>query len=101
MSYVFFGGMRGTAWVNTFQTVLFLCFGAAALILVGSSIGGYPQAMESLLGAEGTASLLTRERIPPALLPELHVHPAVDHRLPAHHHLLLHRAAECSSSRAR
>ena len=24
MSYVFFGGMRGTAWVNTFQTVLFL-----------------------------------------------------------------------------
>ena len=25
MSYVFFGGMRGTAWVNTFQTVLFLC----------------------------------------------------------------------------
>src|SRR5437867_1052744 len=24
MSYVFFGGMRGTAWVNTFQTSLFL-----------------------------------------------------------------------------
>ena len=29
MSYVFFGGMRGTAWVNSFQTVLFLAFGAA------------------------------------------------------------------------
>ena len=56
MSYVFFGGMRGTAWVNTFQTVLFLCFGAAALILVGSSIGGYPEAMESLLGDEMTAT---------------------------------------------
>ena len=26
MSYVFFGGMRGTAWVNTFQTILFLIF---------------------------------------------------------------------------
>lgn len=65
MSYVFFGGMRGTAWVNTFQTVLFLCFGAAALVLVGSSIGGYPQAMESLLGDEATAHLLTRERVPP------------------------------------
>ena len=64
MSYVFFGGMRGTAWVNTFQTVLFVCFGAAALILVGSSIGGYSEAMESLLGAEATASLLTRERVP-------------------------------------
>ena len=65
MSYVFFGGMRGTAWVNTFQTVLFLVFGAAALILIGSSIGGFPQAMESLLGTETTAALLTRERVPP------------------------------------
>src|SRR5262245_7673553 len=27
MGYVFFGGMRGTAWVNTFQTILFLAFG--------------------------------------------------------------------------
>ena len=65
MSYVFFGGMRGTAWVNAFQTVLFLCFGAAALILVGSSVGGYPEAMESLLGTEATASLLTREHVSP------------------------------------
>ena len=31
MSYVFFGGMRGTAWVNTFQTTLFLVFGAIAV----------------------------------------------------------------------
>ena len=64
MSYVFFGGMRGTAWVNAFQTVLFLCFGAAALVLVGSSVGGYPQAIESLLGSDA-APLLTRERVPP------------------------------------
>ena len=27
MGYVFFGGMRGTAWVNAFQTMLFLVFG--------------------------------------------------------------------------
>ena len=65
MSYVFFGGMRGTAMVNTFQTVLFLTFGAAALIWVGTSIGGYPQAMERLLGDEATARLLTRENVPP------------------------------------
>ena len=32
MSYVFVGGMRGTAWVNAFQTLLFLSFGAAAFI---------------------------------------------------------------------
>jgi SSS family solute:Na+ symporter len=41
MSYVFFGGMRGTAWVNTFQTVLFLCFGAIALIVIGVGMGGF------------------------------------------------------------
>ena len=32
MGYVFFGGMRGTAWVNTFQTILFLSFGAIAVV---------------------------------------------------------------------
>ncbi|MXZ72063.1 MAG: sodium:solute symporter family protein [Acidobacteria bacterium] len=65
MSYVFFGGMRGTAWVNTFQTVLFLTFGAAAIVFIGVSIGGFPQAMERLLGSPESAPLLTRERIPP------------------------------------
>ena len=64
MSYVFFGGMRGTAWVNTFQTVLFLAFGAAAIIFIGVSVGGFPQAMERLLDAPDSAPLLTRERVP-------------------------------------
>ena len=67
MSYVFFGGMRGTAWVNTFQTVLFLSFGAVAIILIGGRIGGFSAAMESLLASETTAPLLTRERMPPRL----------------------------------
>ena len=65
MSYVFFGGMRGTAWVNTFQTVLFLTFGVVAILLIGSRIGGFSAAMESLLASEATAPLLTRERMPP------------------------------------
>ena len=65
MSYVFFGGMRGTAWVNAFQTVLFLTFGAAAIVFIGVSIGGFPQAMERLLGSAETAPLLTREQISP------------------------------------
>ena len=63
MSYVFFGGMRGTAWVNTFQTVLFLTFGAAALLFISASIGGFPQAMGRLLESADTAPLLTRERV--------------------------------------
>ena len=65
MSYVFFGGMRGTAFVNAFQTVMFLSFGAIALIVIGRGMGGFPAAMESLLASPTTAPLLTRERISP------------------------------------
>jgi solute:Na+ symporter, SSS family len=65
MGYVFFGGMRGTAWVNSFQTVLFLSFGAVALVVIGSGMGGFTSAMESLLASPATAPLLTRERISP------------------------------------
>jgi SSS family solute:Na+ symporter len=64
MSYVFFGGMRGTAFVNTFQTTLFLLFGAAALVVIGRGLGGFASAAEGLL-AGPAASLLSREGVPP------------------------------------
>src|SRR5258705_9698645 len=65
MGYVFFGGMRGTAWVNTFQTVLFLSFGAIAVVVIARGMGGFSNAMESLLASPATAPLLTRERVSP------------------------------------
>jgi SSS family solute:Na+ symporter len=65
MSYVFFGGMRGTAWVNTFQTILFLCFGAVALAVIGAGMGGFSKAVSELSSAPATSALLTRERISP------------------------------------
>jgi SSS family solute:Na+ symporter len=65
MSYVFLGGMRGTAWVNTFQTILFLLFGAIAVAVVGAGMGGFRAAMEAMLASPSTAPLLTRERISP------------------------------------
>jgi solute:Na+ symporter, SSS family len=65
MSYVFFGGMRGTAWVNTFQTVLFLLFGAIALIVIGVGMGGFRSAVEAMASTPALAPLLTRERISP------------------------------------
>src|SRR5262249_51581848 len=65
MSYVFFGGMRGTAWVNTFQTSLFLCFGAIALVVIGAGMGGFSQTAKAMLATPALAPLLTRERIPP------------------------------------
>src|SRR5262249_35912637 len=66
MIYVFFGGMRGTAWVNTFQTILFLGFGAVALAVIGFGMGGFRTAAEALLASPATAPLLTRERVSPA-----------------------------------
>ena len=62
MSYVFFGGMRGTAFVNAFQTVLFLSFGLAAVLFIGWRSGGFAGAMERI-AASPDAWLLTRERV--------------------------------------
>jgi SSS family solute:Na+ symporter len=64
MGYVFFGGMRGTAWVNTFQTILFLSFGAIAVAVISAGMGGFRSAIEGML-ASPAAPLLTRERISP------------------------------------
>jgi SSS family solute:Na+ symporter len=65
MGYVFFGGMRGTAWVNTFQTILFMLFGSIAVIIIGSSMGGFKSAIAALQASPATAALLTRERVSP------------------------------------
>jgi SSS family solute:Na+ symporter len=65
MGYVFFGGMRGTAWVNTFQTILFLTFGAIAIVVIGHGMGGFRSAAEAMMASKAFAPLLTRERISP------------------------------------
>ena len=65
MGYVFFGGMRGTAWVNTFQTILFLSFGAIAVTVIARGMGGFNHAIEELLASPSTSALLTRERVSP------------------------------------
>ena len=64
MSYVFFGGMRGTAWVNMFQTLLFLGFGTIAFVLISRNLGGLDHIMSELAADPKTAPLLTRQRIP-------------------------------------
>lgn len=63
MGYVFLGGMRGTAWVNALQTVLFLMFGAIAVAVVGAGMGSFRTAMEAMLASPSTAPLLTQERV--------------------------------------
>jgi SSS family solute:Na+ symporter len=63
MGYVFFGGMRGTAWVNAMQTSLFLVFGTIAFLVIAAGMGGFRAAIQSLADSPSTAYLLTRERI--------------------------------------
>ena len=65
MAYVFLGGMRGTAWVNALQTSLFLLFGSIALFGIGGGMGGFNEAMETMLASPATSPLLTRERVSP------------------------------------
>jgi len=38
--YVSFGGLRGTAWANTFQTLVFMILGAVTAIYVVRQLGG-------------------------------------------------------------
>jgi len=46
--YVFFGGMRGTAWANTFQTLVFMVLGIVAFYFIAMKLGGKESFMESL-----------------------------------------------------
>lgn len=65
MLYVFFGGMRGVAWVNALQTVLFLGFGSIAFWLISKNLGGYDKIMAEIAGDPKDSALLTRARISP------------------------------------
>ena len=40
MIYVFFGGVRGTAWANAFQTVVFMILGLVTFVVIANQLGG-------------------------------------------------------------
>lgn len=64
---VFFGGMRGIVWANVFQTILFLCFGTVAFIVISRNLpGGLTSFMEGMANSPNPAigALVTRERMP-------------------------------------
>src|ERR1051325_7463527 len=63
MSYVFFGGMRGTAWVNTLQTTMLLIFGTITFFIISHAVGGFSQTAQQL----SSSPLLTRAAIPKGL----------------------------------
>ena len=45
MTYVTYGGLRGTAWANTFQTLVFMILGGVAFYVVVDGLGGFSTAM--------------------------------------------------------
>jgi len=48
LTYVFFGGMRGTAWANTFQTLVFMILGVVTFVVVANRLGGQDGLLENL-----------------------------------------------------
>ena len=58
LGYVSIGGLRGTAWVNTFQTLVFMALGATTFFLITHKLGGLAAAMERV--AQASPDLLSR-----------------------------------------
>ena len=46
--YVFLGGVRSTAWANTFQTIVFMLTGLLTITLIAKALGGVSAASESV-----------------------------------------------------
>lgn len=54
--YVFFGGMRGTAWANAFQTIVFMILGCVTFYLIAMKLGGESSLLESMRAASAKVS---------------------------------------------
>ena len=48
LCYVFFGGMRGTAWANAFQTIVFMVLGIVTFCVIASRLGGEESLFDNL-----------------------------------------------------
>ena len=63
--YVFYGGMRGTAWANAFQTTVFMILGVVTFYVIANRLGQQESFFENLkvLGAAIPESHATREQM--------------------------------------
>ena len=59
LTYVFVGGVRSTAWANTFQTLVFMITGVIAFFMIANALGGLGEA--SRLVVEKAPGHLARE----------------------------------------
>jgi len=59
--YVFFGGLRGAVWANTFQTIVFMATGVIAFYMISSRLGGLAEASKAVAENASAANRLARE----------------------------------------
>ena len=64
MAYVTYGGLRGTAWVNTFQTLVFMTLGAVTFFWIVREMGGLDAAMARVAG-EHPDLMIRGDRVAP------------------------------------
>ena len=64
MGYVIYGGLRGTAWVNTFQTLVFMILGGVTYFWIIRKLGGLDQAI-ARVAARRPELLVRGEQIEP------------------------------------
>jgi SSS family solute:Na+ symporter len=66
MTYVFFGGMRGTAWANTFQTAVFMTLGVITFLTIARGLGGTDRLWTNLQVASQAVAEdhLSRAKVP-------------------------------------
>ncbi len=60
MGYIFFAGLRGAAWANTFQTLVFMSTGVIAFFVISREMGGVREATQRVL--EAHPEVLSREK---------------------------------------
>ena len=65
LTYVFFGGMRGTAWANAFQTIVFMVLGVVTFYVIARELGGQTSFIDNLreIGRQIPYEKLTRSEM--------------------------------------
>jgi len=59
--YVFFGGLRGAVWANTFQTIVFMITGVIAFYMISTRLGGLAEASAKVANHDWASTRLARE----------------------------------------
>jgi SSS family solute:Na+ symporter len=59
--YTFLGGMRGANWVQTFQALLLMTFGAIGFVVITRELGGFGNVIQALEQSPTGSKLLARE----------------------------------------